>query len=167
MGHKISLPRPGSTLHSQKQKGGLRHDHHQRIHRGSAAESVLENAKIEDADNRVEMKEGDARELPLADGAFDIVVHEMKDRSDRERMLHEIARVLKPGGRVVLVDFSFMNKCVADLWKSGVETERTRDGFVSFWVSVILNFGAVETHHVVGRKSWRPCVRTQHHPTGK
>jgi ubiquinone/menaquinone biosynthesis C-methylase UbiE len=43
------------------------------------------------------MKEGDARELPLADGAFDIVVHEMKDRVDRERMLREIARVLKPG----------------------------------------------------------------------
>ncbi len=125
---------------------------------GNRADSVLENATIEGVRHRVAVKEGDARELPFADGAFDavvsnFVVHELKNRADRERMMREVARVLKPGGRVALVDFIFTDECVGDLRKFGVETERARDGFVSFWVSAILNFGAVKTYHVVGRKS--------------
>ena len=125
---------------------------------GNRADSVLENATIEGVRHRVAVKEGDARELPFADGAFDavvsnFVVHELKNRADRERMMREVARVLKPGGRVALVDFIFTDECVGDLRKFGVETDRARDGFVSFWVSAILNFGAVKTYHVVGRKS--------------
>ncbi len=125
---------------------------------GNRADSVLENATIEGVRHRVAVKEGDARELPFADGAFDavvsnFVVHELKNRADRERMMREVARVLKPGGRAALVDFIFTDECVGDLRKFGVETERARDGFVSFWVSAILNFGAVKTYHVVGRKS--------------
>ena len=60
---------------------------------------------------------------------------------------------MKPGGRVALVDFIFTDECVEDLRQFGVETERTRDGFFSFWVSAILNLGAVRTYQVVGRKS--------------
>ena len=125
---------------------------------GNRADSVLENAKIEGVDHRVEVKEGDARELPFADGTFDVVVsnfvvHDIKNRADRGRMMCEIAPVLKPGGRVALVDFIFTDECVEDLRKFGVETERARDEFVSFWVSAILNFGAIKTYHVVGTKS--------------
>jgi SAM-dependent methyltransferase len=124
---------------------------------GNRAGSVLENAKIEGIENRVEVKDGDARELPFPDATFDVVVsnfvvHELPNRADRERMMREIARVLKPGGRVALVDYIFTDQCVEDLRKFGVDSERLRDGFVSFWVSAILNFGAVKTYHVVGRK---------------
>jgi SAM-dependent methyltransferase len=125
---------------------------------GNRADSVLENATIEGVQDRVQVKEGDARDLPFADSTFDVVVsnfvvHEMKNRLDRELMMRETARVLKPGGRVALVDFIFTDACVGDLRKFGVETERKRDRFISFWVSAILNFGAVQTYHVVGRKS--------------
>jgi SAM-dependent methyltransferase len=125
---------------------------------GNRADSVLENARIEGAANKVEVKEGDARDLPFADGVFDVVVsnfvvHDLKNRADRERMMREMARVLKPGGRVALVDFIFTDECVEELRKFGVEADRTRDGFISFWISAILNFGAVKTYHVVGRKS--------------
>jgi ubiquinone/menaquinone biosynthesis C-methylase UbiE len=125
---------------------------------GNRADSVLENARIEGAANKVEVKEGDARDLPFADGVFDVVVsnfvvHDLKNRADRERMMRETARVLKPGGRVALVDFIFTDECVEELRKFGVEADRTRDGFISFWISAILNFGAVKTYHVVGRKS--------------
>ena len=124
---------------------------------GNSAQSVLENARIEGVEDKVEVKEGDARQLPFKDGAFDVVVsnfvvHEMKSRADRERMMRETARVLKPGGRIALVDFIFTDECVQDLRKCGVAAGRTRDGFFSFWVSAILNFGAVKTYHVVGRK---------------
>lgn len=109
-------------------------------------------------DHRVEVKEGDARELPFAVGTFEVVVsnfvvHDIKNRADRERMMREMARGLKPGGRIALVDFIFTDECVKDLRKFGVVSERVRDGFVSFWVSAILNFGAIKTYHVVGRKT--------------
>jgi len=126
---------------------------------GNRADSVLENALIEGVQNRVEVKEGDARMLPFADGTFDVVVsnfvvHELKDRADREQMMREAARVLKPGGHLALVDFIFTDQCVEDLRKFGVGAERLRDGSsFSFWVSAILNLGAVKTYHVVGRKT--------------
>jgi SAM-dependent methyltransferase len=127
---------------------------------GNRAKSVLENAKMEGVDDRVEVREGDARALPFADETFDIVlsnfvVHELKSRADREQMMREVSRVLKPGGQVALVDFIFTDDCVDDLRKFGVESARRRDGFFPFWISAILNVGAVKTYHVVGRKQQR------------
>jgi len=124
---------------------------------GNRPESVLENAKLERVEDRVEVKQGDAQDLPFPDDSFDVVisnfvVHEMKDRSGREKMMREIARVLRPGGRVALVDFIFTDDCVKDLSGCGVESSRVRDGLLSFWISAILNFGAVKTYHVVGKK---------------
>lgn len=50
---------------------------------------------------------GDARRLPFADGHFDIVTAcyllHLLDRAQRAKVLGEIARVLRPGGRVVTV----------------------------------------------------------------
>jgi arsenite methyltransferase len=124
---------------------------------GNIADSVLQNARIEGVDDRVEVTRGDARELPFPDAGFDVVisnfvVHELKSRGCRERMMSEAVRVLKPGGRIALVDFIFTDDCVGDLSKFGVESRRVRDGFLSFWISAILNFGAVKTYHVIGKK---------------
>jgi len=46
-------------------------------------------------------------ELPFADGSMDrvFVVNVLHEFEDRERLVHEIRRVLKDGGRVSLVDF--------------------------------------------------------------
>jgi cyclopropane fatty-acyl-phospholipid synthase-like methyltransferase len=124
---------------------------------GNRADSVLQNAKLEGVDNLVQVKQADACVLPFPDGTFDVVVsnfvvHELKSRQHRERMMHEAARVLKPGGHVALVDFIFTDHCVRDLSKFGVESHRMRDGFFTFWISAILNLGAVKTYHVIGEK---------------
>jgi ubiquinone/menaquinone biosynthesis C-methylase UbiE len=54
-----------------------------------------------------QVMEGDVRQVPLADGTVDVVscayLLHLLDRPARERVLSEIARVLAPGGRVVLV----------------------------------------------------------------
>jgi hypothetical protein len=67
-------------------------------------------------------------------------------------MMQEIARVMRPGGSVALVDFIFTDDCVRDLNRYGVQADRFRDGSLSYWLSLILNFGAVRTYFVIGRK---------------
>jgi SAM-dependent methyltransferase len=124
---------------------------------GNRADSVLQNSRVEGVGNRVQVNQGDARQLPFAEASFDavvsnFVVHELNSRRDREQMMRELARVLKPGGHIALIDFIFTDDCVKDLTSFGVDVRRQREGFLSFWISAILNFGAVKTYHVFGKK---------------
>jgi ubiquinone/menaquinone biosynthesis C-methylase UbiE len=125
---------------------------------GNRSNSVLQNARVEHVSDRVEIKEGDARNLPFADATFDavvsnFVVHELRSPEERQTMMREIARVLKPGGHVALADFIFTNESVADLKMYGVDAVRRRDNPFSFWLSAILIFSAIKTYHVVGTKT--------------
>lgn len=126
---------------------------------GNRSQAVLDNARLEGVLGRVGVTEGDIRQLPFEDCYFDIVVsnfvvHEVKTAAEREQMLREIVRVLKPGGRFALVDFIFMGQSVRVLHEIGIrEVERTRVGsFFSFWFSAILNLGLVRTYLVTGSK---------------
>jgi ubiquinone/menaquinone biosynthesis C-methylase UbiE len=126
---------------------------------GNRPEAALHNARSEGVSDRVDVKEGDARRLPFADASFDVavsnfVVHEVDTRTEREQMLREIVRVLKPGGRLALVDFIFTGECAQLLRGIGVsDVQRARVGsFFSFWFSAILNFGLVQTYEVTGSK---------------
>jgi SAM-dependent methyltransferase len=126
---------------------------------GNRPEAVLDNARLEGVLPRVEVQDGDARQLPFADDSFDVVlsnfvVHEVKNRAEREQMLREAVRVLKPGGRLALVDFIFTGECVRVLKEISIaDAKRVRVGSLfSFWVSAILNFGLVQTYLVTGSK---------------
>jgi arsenite methyltransferase len=71
--------------------------------------ATLANAEAEGVGERVEVVDGDMRALPFADGSFDrvvssIAIHNVAEAADRERACHEIARVLRPGGRVAVLD---------------------------------------------------------------
>jgi len=57
---------------------------------------------------RVRFQAGDALALPLADGAFDAVTISfgLRNLADRPRALAEIRRVLRPGGRLLVLEFS-------------------------------------------------------------
>jgi len=54
----------------------------------------------------VELKEGDAQELPFPDSCFDTVVctYSLCNVPDATRTISEMTRVLKPVGRLILVD---------------------------------------------------------------
>jgi ubiquinone/menaquinone biosynthesis C-methylase UbiE len=54
----------------------------------------------------VDLREGDAQELPFADSSFDTVVctYSLCNVPDEARTVSEMKRVLKPGGRLILVD---------------------------------------------------------------
>jgi ubiquinone/menaquinone biosynthesis C-methylase UbiE len=54
----------------------------------------------------IELKEGDAQNLPFADHSFDTVVctYALCSVPDEARAIAEMKRVLKPGGRLILID---------------------------------------------------------------
>lgn len=80
----------------------------------------------------LEFVQGDAENLPFADGAFDAVINVEASHCypDFPRFLTEVARVLKPGGRFLYADFRFKNGIPA--WETAIaecplEIETTND----------------------------------------
>jgi len=76
---------------------------------GNSPDATLRNAALENVANRVELRDGDARRMPFADDEFDVVLsswalHNIYDRAGRDAAVCEIVRVLKPGGRLIIVD---------------------------------------------------------------
>ena len=64
--------------------------------------------------------------MPFEDAAFDLVVsnlclHNIYDRSSRQRALAEIGRVLRPGGSALLSDYKLTGEYAASLRELGFE----------------------------------------------
>jgi ubiquinone/menaquinone biosynthesis C-methylase UbiE/DNA-binding transcriptional ArsR family regulator len=70
----------------------------------SVARANLERAGL----SRVELRQGDVYAPPFARGSFDlIIVHQVLHYlDDPARALREAARLLSPGGRIVIIDFA-------------------------------------------------------------
>lgn len=78
---------------------------------GNAVEATMANAHAEGVHERIEIKTADMRSLPIEDGSIDVVVsslaiHNLPTPEDRARAIEEISRVLKPGGRMALLDLA-------------------------------------------------------------
>jgi ubiquinone/menaquinone biosynthesis C-methylase UbiE len=67
---------------------------------------AIARKRADDLGREVDLREGDAHELPFADGTFDSVVctFSLCNIPDVDRAVAEMKRVLKPGGRLILVD---------------------------------------------------------------
>lgn len=100
--------------------------------------AALANAAVEGVAARVEVRDGDMRELPFADATFDAVVacfsiHNVPDRAGREKAVREIYRVLKPGGSVALFDFAKTGEYAATLASAGAcDVRRTLPWLYTF-----------------------------------
>jgi len=82
---------------------------------------------------RALVKDGDARRLPFADGAFDVIVthealHNIGNAAERDTAVREIARVLRPGGRLFLGDVRHTGRYLQVLRECGLEDLRRRGG---------------------------------------
>lgn len=76
---------------------------------GNTPTAAEHNAVVEGVSDRVELVDADARDLPFPPGSFDLVVsnltiHNIVGADGQRRALEEIVRVLRPGGRVRIVD---------------------------------------------------------------
>lgn len=90
----------------------------------NSAEATLENARLEGVLSRVEVLDADARKLPFPDASFDVVlssfvIHNLSQASDRQQIVQEIARVLRPGGQLRIADIRHTRQYAAVLRELG------------------------------------------------
>jgi arsenite methyltransferase len=102
---------------------------------GNDPAATMANARAEGVAERVELCDGDARRLPFDQQSFDVVVssmalHNIPGASGRAAAVAEIVRVLKPGGRVAILDFRHTGQYAAALAAAGLgEVHRSRRRF--------------------------------------
>ena len=110
---------------------------------GNAAATTQRNAELVGMTGRVAIDTGDMRRLPYADASFDAIVssmaiHNLPTQTDREQAVREIARVLKPGGRVALLDFRHTAAYAQTLREAGLDVQRRGPDFSMFpWVWIV------------------------------
>jgi arsenite methyltransferase len=102
---------------------------------GNDPAATIANAQAEDVAERVELCDGDARQLPFDQQTFDVVVssmalHNIPGAGGRAAAVGEMVRVLKPGGRVAILDFRNTSQYAAALAASGLgDVHRSRRRF--------------------------------------
>jgi SAM-dependent methyltransferase len=124
---------------------------------GNRPEATLANAQLEGVADRVEVKDGDARQLPFADATFDVVLsslalHNIPGREGRRQAVREIARVLKPGGHLALVDIQHTGQYARTLRECGLDAvKRSACGWVT-WPVLACTWGSVQPFRVTATK---------------
>jgi len=93
---------------------------------GNSADATQRNAVAEGVADRVEVLTGDMTALPFEDNSFDVIVsnfaiHNISGRGGREKAISEAVRVLRPGGRVRIVDVRGTGHYAAQLAKLGMD----------------------------------------------
>jgi arsenite methyltransferase len=105
---------------------------------GNSAEATAANARALGLADRVEVHTADLRELPLPDATADVVVsslafHNLPGAQDRDRALREAARILRPGGRLVVADLAHVDRYARTLAEAGLVDVRHRAAGWRFW----------------------------------
>jgi ubiquinone/menaquinone biosynthesis C-methylase UbiE len=124
---------------------------------GNNPQATLANARAAGVADRVDVRTGDARELPFPNNAFDVVLstaalHNIYESAGREKAVREIARVLKPGGRVIIGDLRHTRQYAAVLGSCGLSDLRHRMSPFAL-LAILLTFGSVRPATVTGRKA--------------
>lgn len=108
-------------------------------------ESTLENARIEGVENRIEVKYGDARQLPLENETFDIVMsslvlHNIHSKAERKKAICEMVCVLKPGGQIAILDLLHFGEFMRVLDEGGmIEIKMSRPRVLFLVISRIIS----------------------------
>lgn len=105
---------------------------------GNSAEATRRNAIAEGVADRVELHDGDMTALPFDDDSFDLVlsslaIHNISGRAGRDKAISEAARVLRPGGRLLIADVRGTRGYQAQLARLGMNDIMRRRLGLQFW----------------------------------
>jgi len=92
---------------------------------GNGPAATRANAAVLGVVDRVELHTADVRHVPLPGGCADVVVsslvlHNLPDEQARSAALGEAVRLLRPGGRLVLLDIAHVDRYAEVLTASGL-----------------------------------------------
>lgn len=123
---------------------------------GNTPEAARTNASAEGVSERIGVETGDMRTLPFADASFDLVlsrfaIHNLSRAADRRQATGEIARVLRPGGTILLADIRHLDEYAAVLREKGLAV--TVEGpAVGRGLLALITFGALRPGVVRARR---------------
>ncbi|HWZ85981.1 MAG TPA: class I SAM-dependent methyltransferase [Thermoanaerobaculia bacterium] len=125
---------------------------------GNRPAAALENARREGVAGRVEIRTADMRQIPLPDASIDRVVscaaiHNIYAADERARALAEIARVLAPGGQVMLDDIRHPGEYAAALAAGGCTDVQRVDSRLTSAFLALVTMGSLRPGTVVARKN--------------
>jgi arsenite methyltransferase len=105
---------------------------------GNAEEATRRNAELERVSDRVELHTGDLVDLPFDDASFDVVlsslaIHNIPSAAGRTEAIDQAVRVLRPGGRLVIVDIKHTKDHEARLVERGLADVTRRSLGPSVW----------------------------------
>jgi SAM-dependent methyltransferase len=110
----------------------------------NSAQATMANARREKVGDRVELLNADARQIPFPPCSFDVVVssfaiHNIYDRTQRGQAIREIARVLKPGGRLAIIDMRHVREYEQVLRGLGWSDIQCRGPYFLFVITRVLH----------------------------
>ena len=97
---------------------------------------TLLNAELEGVQDRIEIRNEDARSLSFADNSFDVILsllclHNIEPKADQEKACLEIARVLKPGGTALIGDYIPTTDYAKVFEKAGLKVKSSKPYFTT------------------------------------
>jgi len=125
---------------------------------GNSREATLTNARLEQVADRIEVQTADMRRIPFPDGSFDAVVscnaiHNLYKAPDRAAALAEVARVLKHGGSVLIVDIRHLREYARVLRSHGCSDTRLVGSRVLAVFLAIITAGSLRPSVLLARKA--------------
>jgi arsenite methyltransferase len=105
---------------------------------GNSEAATQSNLVANGVRDRVTLVTGDMTTLPFADASFDLVtaslaVHNVRSVKGRASAIREAVRVLRPRGRLIIVDIAKVNEYQTLLTELGLAPTVTKAGWRMWW----------------------------------
>lgn len=103
---------------------------------GNSSAATLHNLTLEGITDRCTLLSLPAQEMTFPDATFDLIVsnlciHNIYDKPTRLQALHQIARVLKPGGTALISDYKLTGEYAAEFANLGLVVEKKRGSLIT------------------------------------